>query len=157
MHIHHKQDFWSGILFIAAGAFFIYFAQEHDMGTASRMGPAYFPTVLGGLLSALGALVALRGLLPITSTASAESGDVEPVQWRVLLLVLGSVLVFSLLLPFCGLMAALAAMIIIAALADPSSRFKEVLVLIVVLDVLAYVIFVWGIGMHVAVWPEWLI
>lgn len=151
MSVAHPKDFWSGVVFVLTGAFFIYFAQEHAMGTAARMGPAYFPTLLGGALSVLGAIVALRGLL--VRAVDPEEAKVEPYQWRVIVLILGSVFVFSMLLAYCGLMISLAAMIVVAALADKTSRVKETIVLIVVLDVLAYVIFVYGIGMLVPVWP----
>ena len=59
MVVGNRKDFWSGILFALLGVFFIVFAQEHELGQASRMGPAYFPTVLGILLAAIGLIVAL--------------------------------------------------------------------------------------------------
>ena len=58
------------------------------------------------------------------------------------------------LLAWCGLMISLAAMVAVAALADPASRVKETVILIAVLDLLAYVIFVYGIGLIVPVWPS---
>ena len=153
MSIRHARDFWSGIFFILSGAFFMWFAREHDLGTASRMGPAYFPTLLSGLMALLGAVVALRGFLPVRST-SGETGEIEPFQWRIVALILGSVLLFSLILASCGLMASLAAMVAVAAFADKTSRVRETVVLIIVLDVLAYAIFVYGIGMLIPVWPD---
>ena len=45
-------------------------------------------------------------------------------------------------------------MVAVAALADPASRVKETVILIAVLDLLAYVIFVYGIGLIVPVWPS---
>lgn len=151
MSVANTKDFWAGIVFILTGAFFIYFAQEHEMGTAARMGAAYFPTLLGGALSFLGAIVAIRGML--VRPIDPEEAKIEPFNWRVIVLILGSVFIFSVLLAFCGLMVSLAAMIVVAALADKSSRVKETLILIVVMDILAYVIFVYGIGMLVPVWP----
>ncbi len=121
------------------------------MGTAARMGPAYFPTMLGIVLSLLGAVVALRGLL--SKSKNDADSQIEPYHWRVIILILGAVLLFSLCLPYLGLMFSLAVMVATAALADKTSRLKETLILIVVLDVLAYVIFVYGIGLLVPVWP----
>ena len=75
---------------------------------------------------------------------------------KIFFLVLGSVLVFSLLLASCGLMIAIAAMVMISALADKNFRLKETLIVIVVLDVIAWVIFVYGVGMLIPVWPAFL-
>ena len=149
----NAKDFWSGVMFAALGVFFIIFAQEHELGTAARMGPAYFPTLLGGLLTALGLLIAVKGLM---QKVNAEEGRVGRFHWRILGLILGSVLLFSLLLETCGLMIALAAMIAVAALADRSSRPKEVIAMIIVLDFIAWFVFVYLIGMLVPVWPAFL-
>lgn len=151
MTIRNRKDFWSGILFAAIGVFFIVFAQEHPLGSAARMGPAYFPTLLGSVLCALGALVALIGYFK-PAPAGVDT-RIEPFNWRILGLILGAVLVFSLLLEYLGLMLSLAAMIAIAAVADRTSRVKETVAMIVVLDLIAYVAFVYAIGMNVAVWP----
>ena len=151
MAIRNSKDFWSGILFAACGLFFIVFAQEHPMGSAARMGPAYFPTLLGGLLVLLGSIIALIGFFK--QPPKGESGRIEPFQWKLLGLILGSVVVFSVILEFLGLMISTAVMIGIAALADRTSRLKETIAMIVILDAIVYVAFVYGIGMLVPVWP----
>jgi hypothetical protein len=64
MKIKSQKDFWSGLMFIGSGLFFALWAMEfYQMGTAVRMGPAYFPTVLGFLLAVLGAIVLLQSLV----------------------------------------------------------------------------------------------
>ncbi len=63
MKIANGRDFWAGAMFIAFGLFFLIASSEYQMGSAVRMGPAYFPSVLGGLLAVLGAAVFLRGFL----------------------------------------------------------------------------------------------
>jgi putative tricarboxylic transport membrane protein len=61
LHIKGPKEFWAGLMFIGFGGFFMIWALTHyQMGTAVRMGPAYFPTVLGGLLVFLGVLVLLE-------------------------------------------------------------------------------------------------
>jgi hypothetical protein len=63
LNIKSPKDFWAGLMFIGVGGFFMVWALTHyQMGTAVRMGPAYFPTVLGGLLLFLGVLVLMQGL-----------------------------------------------------------------------------------------------
>jgi len=61
MHIRNGKDFWAGLMFVGAGLSFMLVAQNYPMGSAVRMGPAYFPTMLGGLLAILGAVVFIRG------------------------------------------------------------------------------------------------
>src|SRR5207248_2426027 len=63
MKIKSQKDFWSGLMFIGSGLFFALWAIVfYQMGTAVRMGPAYFPTMLGFLLTLLGAIVLLQSL-----------------------------------------------------------------------------------------------
>jgi len=153
MSIRNAKDFWAGILFALIGVFFVVFAQENVMGTAARMGPAYFPTLLGSLLIVFGLVIALGGVL-----FAPEKGDgqVERFHWDILGWILGSVFVFSVLLKPLGLMLSLAAMIVLALLAERKLRLKETVVLIVVLDAIAWLAFVYGIGMIVPVWPSFL-
>src|SRR2546428_12771801 len=63
MKITNGKDFWAGLMFIAFGLAFMIVAQNYAMGNAVRMGPAYFPTVLGGILAVLGAVVLLRAFV----------------------------------------------------------------------------------------------
>jgi hypothetical protein len=61
--IKGPKDFWAGLMFIGFGGFFMVWALAHyQMGSAVRMGPAYFPAVLGGLLVLLGVFVFIEGL-----------------------------------------------------------------------------------------------
>ena len=118
------------------------------------MGPAYFPTILGGLLTLLGLLLVVRGFLSRISLTTADAHRVEPFHWRILTLILGSVLVFSFLLNTCGVLLAVGAMIFISACAEKKVHWKETLAVVVVLDAIVWVTFVYGIGMQIPVWPS---
>src|SRR5258708_37031407 len=63
MKITNGKDFWAGVMFIAFGLGFMIVAQNYAMGNAVRMGPAYFPTALGGILVVLGAVVFFRAFV----------------------------------------------------------------------------------------------
>lgn len=154
MTLRNAKDFWSGVLFAAVGLFFIVNVQELRLGTAARMGPAYFPTILGGLLTLLGLLLVLRGFLSRASLTTADAHRVEPFHWRILTLILGSVLVFSFLLNTCGVLLAVGAMIFVSACAEKKVHWKETLAVVVVLDAIVWVTFVYGIGMQIPVWPS---
>ena len=63
MKITNGKDFWAGVMFIAFGLGFMIVARNYAMGNAVRMGPAYFPTALGGILVVLGAVVFFRAFV----------------------------------------------------------------------------------------------
>lgn len=63
MKVKNGKDFWAGLMFAGFGLGFMLASFNYPMGSAVRMGPAYFPTVLGGLLALLGVAVFLRAFL----------------------------------------------------------------------------------------------
>ncbi len=63
MHIKNGKDFWAGLMFMGFGLSFMLVAQNYPMGSAVRMGPAYFPTVLGAMLAVLGGMVFFRAFV----------------------------------------------------------------------------------------------
>ena len=63
MRAKNGKDFWAGLMFAGFGLAFVLISFNYPMGSAVRMGPAYFPTVLGGVLIALGAAVFLRAFV----------------------------------------------------------------------------------------------
>ncbi len=151
MQIKHQKDFWSGVMFLVLGLAFAGLAQRYDLGTAQRMGPAYFPTVLGGLLAVLGLIILVKGL------ARAEPGsDVERFHFGPLAVVLGAVTLFGLLLRPAGLVAALLVLIGVSAYASHEFRAREVIPLAAFLVVLVLAVFIWGLGMVVPVWPAFV-
>ena len=151
MRIRHQKDFWSGVLFLAIGLAFAGLAQQYDLGTAQRMGPGYFPTVLGGLLATLGLVIAIKGL----AREEADS-DIERFHFGPLAVVLGAVALFALLLRPAGLVAALLVLIGVSAYASHEFRLREVVPLAAFLVVLVLAVFIWGLGMVVPVWPAFM-
>jgi Tripartite tricarboxylate transporter TctB family len=153
MKLKNAKDFWSGVMFIAFGLFFAGFARQYDLGTASRMGPGYFPTMLGLLLVAIGALVAFKGL----RTESDEGhGRVDKFHFKPLFLVLGAVVAFGLLLRPAGLIVALLALIFISSLGSGEFKLKEILPLAIGLCLLVLAVFIWGLGLTIPVLPAFM-
>ena len=136
MHLH--RDILAGALFIAIGALALLGARAYPVGSAMRMGPGYFPLVLGWLLIALGALVGLR---------AARRRDWQPLawDWQPLAWISVSILAFGFLMPRLGLVPALAVMFPLAAAAGREFRFREVLVLTAVMCAFAGGVFVYGL------------
>ena len=151
MKIKDAKDFWSGVMFAAFGLGFVAFARQYDMGTAARMGPAFFPTVLGGLLLLLGVVIAIKGL-----TAKTNDGKVDRFHFKPLVLVLGAVVAFGLLLRPAGLLGSIAALVIISSLGSDEFKLRDVLLLTVGLAILVLVVFIYGLGMTVPVLPSFM-
>jgi len=160
MRIKSQKDFFSGLLFLLVGAGFAWGATSYKIGEASRMGPGYFPLLLGVMLAIVGLLVMFVSLVVET-----EDGDpVGRIAWRPLFFVILSNLTFGVLLgglpsiglPYMGLMAAIFALTFIAALAGDEFRFKEVLILAIVLSVLSYTAFIWLLSLQFPAWPAFI-
>lgn len=146
MKIKAPKDFWAGLMFLAFGIGFAWAAQSYQMGSAVRMGPAYFPTMLGGLLAALGLLVFVQSF--IVSGERVSHFFLKP-----LVLVLGGVVIFALLLRPLGLIAATFALILVAALGGYDFRMREVIILYVCLAIFAVLVFVKGLGLPFTLCP----
>ncbi len=146
IQIRSTKDFYSGLMFSSIGGFFLIVARTYPMGTVSHMGPAYFPTFLGGGLSMLGLVVSVRALL-----LSGES--VTPLVLRPLLLLLGAVLAFAFLVKPLGLVLATLAEVVISCLGGWEFRIGEVALLFLVLVAITVGIFVYGLGLPVSLWP----
>jgi hypothetical protein len=151
MKIKHAKDFWSGMMFAAFGLGFAVIAQNYDMGTAARMGPAYFPTVLGGLLTLLGVIIALRGL----KTEEPDS-QVDKFHFTPLMLILGAVVAFGLLLRPAGLLVALTVLVIVASFGSHEFKWREIIPLTVVLTLLVLGVFIYGLSMTIPVLPAFM-
>ncbi|MDZ7652570.1 MAG: tripartite tricarboxylate transporter TctB family protein [Burkholderiaceae bacterium] len=151
VRIRNEKDFWSGVMFVAFGLGFAGFAQQYDMGTAQRMGPAFFPTILGGLLAVIGVIVGLKGLAAETMDGKLERFHLGPIFW-----VLGAVVAFGLLLRPAGLMVALVALIGISSLGSHEFKALDTVLLAIGLCLLVLAVFIYGLGLTIPVWPVFM-
>jgi putative tricarboxylic transport membrane protein len=110
------------------------------------MGPGYFPTILGGILVLFGVCVMVRGIRSGVKV-KGEWG------WKPLALITLSVVLFGLLMDRLGMIPALAVMFFVSALAGPEFRFKEVLLLTVLMSVFAAGVFVYGFKLPYQLFP----
>lgn len=160
MKIKSQKDFFSGLMFVIVGIAFAWGASTYNVGSGARMGPGYFPLLLGILLAVLGAGV-------IFSSLTIETEDGEPVgsiAWRPLGFIIGSNVIFGVLLggvqawgvPAMGLIAAIYAVVVIAALAAPTFRLKEALILGTILAIGSYLTFVIALKLQFQVWPSFI-
>lgn len=148
--VKNRQDFWSGLLFVAFGLIFAIGALlKYPLGSPARMGAGYFPFALGLLLTAMGALIAVRAL-----GGSAEVGKrISAVKLRPLVILLGSICLFGILLPRIGFIPATFLLIVGVASAGDEFRWREVLPLAAGVAVVGWLIFVRGLGMIIPAFP----
>lgn len=151
MRIRNQRDFWSGVMFLVLGVLFVVFSQAYQLGTPARMGPGFFPTMLGALMALLGLGIGWRAL-----SRSGGKADLEPVGWRELFLVLVAVGVFAAALPYLGMVVAVTLLIAISALASHEFSWKETAISVVVLLVMSDLVFVRGLELQFPVWPIFL-
>ncbi|MGH8740968.1 MAG: tripartite tricarboxylate transporter TctB family protein [Burkholderiales bacterium] len=148
LKIKSPKDFWAGLMFLGVGMFFTIWAVVHyQMGSAVRMGPAYFPAVLGGLMAFLGLLV-LLGSLTIRGPAMPEF------HLRPLVMILAANLAYGYLMKPLGLVIATVVLVFLAALGGHEFRWKEVSILALVLVVFSVLVFVKGLTLPFPLWPE---
>lgn len=168
MNIKSQKDFFSGLMFMGVGVAFAWGATDYTIGSAARMGPGYFPLVLGILLAALGGLITFKSLVVET----ADGDKVGPLAWRPLFFIIAANLVFGVLLgglrivvagrtyldlPPMGLVAGIYALTVIASLAGDGFKAKEVLLLATALAAASYVAFILVLKLQFAVWPAFLL
>jgi len=146
MKIKAPRDFWAGLMFIGFGLAFALIAQNYQMGTAVRMGPAYFPTLLGGLLVILGLAIFLQSFV-------VQGESVKRFYFKPLILLVLSLVLFGLLLKPLGLVLATGILVVVGALGGFDFRWKEVVILFVVLAIFSVLVFVKGLGLPIPVWP----
>jgi Tripartite tricarboxylate transporter TctB family len=146
MKIRSHSDFWCGLLFVAIGLAVVVLAQNYRMGTPARMGPGYFPTLLGALMALLGVSLSLPAF-------AMDGEDVQRFHPRPLLFVLLAIAAFGIALPYLGLAAAIVALVAVGSFADPDLTALEIAGIAVFLVVFSIVIFVVLLGLPIRLWP----
>ena len=160
MLLKSQKDFWSGLMFMGVGVAFAVGAQNYTIGSGARMGPGYFPLVLGVILAILGAVITFKAL----TVATADGDKIGKWAWRPLFFIILSNLAFGALLvgipawgiPHMGLVVAIIALTFISAMAGDEFNFKEVAILAVVLVIGSYIAFIWGLNLQFPVWPSFI-
>ena len=147
--IRHPKDFFAGLLFIAFGIAAIVIGSNYALGSAARMGPGYFPRILGIMLIALGAALSLRAL-------RSQGPPLPGVKWRPTLVVLGSVVLFGVMVNTAGLVLSTIVLIVLSSAASHEFRPKESLISGVLLAALAVGVFVIGLKLQLPIWPAFI-
>ncbi len=161
MKIKSQRDFFSGLMFLVIGIAFAWGATKYNVGQAARMGPGYFPLMLGIVLAILGSIILFESLVVET-----EDGEkIGSIAWRPLGFIVGANVIFGILLgglpalgiPAMGLIVATYGVVLVAAQAGNQFRLKEVLILGTVLAALSYLAFIKVLKLQFPVWPSFIV
>jgi hypothetical protein len=158
--IKSQKDFFSGVMFAVVGVAFAWGATTYNVGNGARMGPGYFPLMLGILMAVIGLAIMFTGL-------SVETEDGEKIgkwAWKQVVYIIGANLAFGVLLgglpsfgvPAMGMIIAIYALVLISSLAGSEFNLRKVLVLATVLAVGSYIAFIWALKLQIQVWPTFI-
>ena len=160
MRIKSQKDFFGGLLYVIIGGGFAIGSTSYTIGDSARMGPGYFPLLVGILLAILGAIIVVKSLV-------VETPDGDPIgqwAWKPLIFIILANFLFGILLggvpslgiPALGVMVGIIVLTLVAAYAGPEFKLKEVIILAIILAVGSYVVFIWGLNLQMQVWPSFI-
>lgn len=160
MKIRSNKDFASGLMFMGVGIAFAWGATTYNVGTGARMGPGYFPLLLGILLALIGSVITFKAL----TVETADGDKIGKWAWKPLFFILAANFAFGILLgglpsmgiPAMGLIVGIYALTFISSLAGNEFNAKGVFVLATVLAIGSYVAFVWALKLQFPVWPSFI-
>ena len=144
----NAKDFWTGLIYIFVGSAALIISWDYDMGTAVKMGPAYFPTILSVLLMVIGIISVLRSFL--------KSGSpIGVIAWKGLVLIVASTLLFGMIVRGAGLIIALPLLVIVSASASARFNWKTTIAEAVGITVFSIIIFLKGLGVPLPILGSW--
>ena len=145
VRVKSPQDLGAGAVFVLIGVAGLYFGRELAFGTAARMGPGYFPTLLSILILAIGIIVAIRGL-------TTEGPPIEPVQLRPSAMIIAAILIFGVLIDVVGLVLTALLLTVFAAYARREVKLTETILLGAGLAAFTVAVFVYLLGQPLPAW-----
>ena len=146
--IRNPREFWAGAIYAFIGLAVIVISRDYEMGTGTKMGPAYFPTILGALLAAVGALSIVRALI-------VAGPPVDPFAFRALATILVAIVLFGVLVRGAGLVIAIIVMVLLSSRASIRFNWRHSLALAGGLAFFSSLIFVKGLGIPLPLLGSW--
>ena len=147
-------------MFFVMGVAFAWGATNYNIGDAARMGPGYFPLMLGSIMALIGLLIMFKAVV----VNSVDGDKIGPWAWRPLFYIIAANFAFGLLLaglrsislPAFGLIIAIYALTFIASMAQANWQFLRTLYLATTLAVGSYLVFVMALSLQFPVWPDFI-
>jgi putative tricarboxylic transport membrane protein len=147
--IRDPKDFWSGVIFVIFGLAAVIIGRDYSMGSAGRMGPAYFPTILGAILTLIGLIGVVRSMIK-------SGGPVGRFAVREIVLVMLSVALFGFLVRGAGLAISVIVLVMVSGFASIKFKIGPFLAVAVGLAIFAVLVFTKGLGLPMPMFGPWL-
>lgn len=144
------SDLLAGLAFVGFGLAFSVGATAYEIGTALRMGPGYFPLVLGGLLVLLGILIIAKGFI------AGEGADLSRVAWRAAALIVGALLLFGATIRGLGVVPSVFLTALLAGFSGHRTGVVAPVVIAAALTVTCVVIFIVALQLPLRLLGPWI-
>ncbi len=145
-----NKDLLAGLMFIAIGTVFVVGAYNYQMGTAARMGPGFFPRILGFMMAGLGVLIAFLGLKNQAKfAATAGIGW----TWTPVIILTVAVVLFGVTLPTLGMIIAISLLTFISGFAAHDKNYRELVLITVIMCIFCAGVFIWGLKLQMKLFP----
>lgn len=148
LRLRNRQNLLFGAFLILLGGAGLFFASDLTMGSAFRMGPGYLPNVLSGCILVFG-----FGFL--ASAFWTDGEDLGKTAWSGMLFVVGSVVMFALIVKWAGLALTIVLSVLLSSLAAKDRRWREIVPFAIGLSIACVLIFRTIFNLHLPVWPQW--
>jgi hypothetical protein len=136
----NNRDFWAGVVYITLGVVGMWIARDYPFGSALRMGPGYFPTVLGGIMIAFGIMVLLMGI---------KNNEKMKGTWslRALIVLPLATAVFGFVMEEWGFIPAMVLLVPMSAASGNEFKWGEIILLTIGLTIICTGVFIYGLGL----------
>lgn len=143
-------DILCGLGLLAVSAVFGAQVYNLPLGTATRMGPGYFPMILTGLLALLGVIILLKAMRP-----SERFEALGPLAWRGMAFILPAPVFFGLTVRGLGFVPSLFVTALIASFASRRMKAWQALLLAILVTAFSTLIFSYGLGLPFRRFGPW--
>ena len=145
-----NKDLLAGIMFMVIGIVFVVGAYNYQMGTAARMGPGFFPRILGFIMAGLGVIIAGIGLKNQAQFAATEGIGWT---WKPVIILTVAVVLFGFTLPTLGLIIAISLLTFISGIAAHDKNYRELAMITVIMCIFCAGVFIWGLKLQMKLFP----
>ena len=137
-------------MFMVIGIVFVIGAYNYQMGTAARMGPGFFPRILGFIMAGLGVIIAGIGLKNQAQFAATEGIGWT---WKPVIILTVAVVLFGFTLPTLGMIIAISLLTFISGIAAHDKNYRELAMITVIMCIFCAGVFIWGLKLQMKLFP----